>query len=50
MRELCIAAIAKRPTQRLYIQWLEKEIIKLAQAPQREKTTGPAQLFLPFVI
>ena len=29
---------------------LEKEIIKLAKAPQREKTTGPAQLFLPFVI
>ena len=50
VRELCIAAIAKRPTQRLYIQWLEKEIIKLAKAPQREKTTGPAQLFLPFVI
>jgi hypothetical protein len=50
VRELCIAAIAKRPTQRLYIRWLEQEIGKLAKAPQREKSTSPAQLFLPFVI
>ena len=50
VRELCIAAIAKRPTQRLYIRWLEQEISQLAKAPERQKTNGPAQLFLPFII
>jgi hypothetical protein len=50
VRELCIAAIAKRHTQRQYIRWLEQEIRQLAKAPQREKSAGPAQLFLPFVI
>jgi hypothetical protein len=50
VRELCIAAIAKRHTHRQYIRWLEQEIRQLAKTPKREKSTGPAQLFLPFVI
>ncbi len=50
VRELCIAAIDKRHTQRQYIRWLEQEIGQLAQAPKREKSTGSAQLLLPFVI
>ena len=50
VRDLCIAAIDKRHTQRQYIRWLEQEIRALAKAPKREKLTGPAQLFLPFVI
>ena len=50
VRELCIAAIDKRHTQRQYIRWLEQEIRQLAKAPKREKSTGSAQLFLPFVI
>lgn len=50
VRELCIAAIDKRHTQRQYIRWLEQEIAQLAKAPKREKSTGSAQLFLPFVI
>ncbi|MGH7797473.1 MAG: hypothetical protein ACREQ2_21655 [Candidatus Binatia bacterium] len=50
VRHLCIAAIDKRHTYRHYIRWLEQEIRQLAKAPKREKSTGPAQLFLPFVI
>ena len=50
VRDLCIAAIDKRHTQRQYIRWLEQEIRQLAKAPKREKFTGSAQLFLPFVI
>jgi hypothetical protein len=50
VRDLCIAAIEKRHTQRQYIRWLEQEIRALAKAPKREKVTGPAQLLLPFVI
>ena len=50
VRELCIAAIDKRHTQRQYIRWLEQEIRRLAKAPKREQPTGSAQLFLPFVI
>ena len=50
VRELCIAAIARRPTQRLYIQWLEKEIAQLAKKPRVEKASGSAQLSLPFMI
>ena len=47
VRRLCIAAIERRITQRLYIQWLEIEIAKLARtAPGRR--TFPAQLILPF--
>ena len=46
VRRLCIAAIQQRISQRLYIQWLEKEVDKLAKAaPQRRI---PAQLILPF--
>ena len=50
VRELCISAINKRHTQRQYIRWLEQEIRQLANAPKRENSIGPAQLFLPFVI
>lgn len=50
VRELCIAAIDKRHTQRQYIRWLEQEIGQLAKAPKREKSSDAAQLFLPFVI
>ena len=50
VRELCIAAIAKRHTERRYIRWLEQEIRALAKAPKREKPTGAAQLLLPFMI
>ena len=50
VRNLCIAAIEKRHTQRQYIRWLEQEIRALAKAPKPQKSTGPAQLFLPFVI
>jgi hypothetical protein len=47
VRRLCIAAIEKRSTQRLYIQWLETETAKLTKALPRQKTIA-AQLFLPF--
>lgn len=50
VRELCIAAIAKRHTQRQYIRWLEQEIRQLAKAPRREISTASSQLLLPFVI
>jgi hypothetical protein len=50
VRSLCIAAIAKRHTQRQYIRWLEQEIAALAKAPKREQTVNSAQLVLPFVI
>ena len=50
VRELCIAAIEKRHTQRKYIRWLEQEIRQLAKTAKREQSTGPAQLLLPFVI
>jgi hypothetical protein len=50
VRELCIAAIGKRHTQRQYIRWLEQEIRQLAKIPKREKSTASNQLFLPFVI
>jgi hypothetical protein len=49
LRELCIAAIEKRHTQRQYIRWLEDEIRKLPKAPRQEKATV-VQLTLPFVI
>ena len=48
VRELCVAAIEKRHTQRQYVRWLEQEIRQLANAPRPEKTIAPAQLFLPF--
>ena len=50
VRELCVAAIEKRHTQRQYIRWLEQKIRELGKAPKREKSASPAQLFLPFVI
>jgi len=50
VRDLCIAAIEKRHTQRQYIRWLEQEIRELAKTRKPQKSTGPAQLFLPFVI
>ena len=50
VRELCIAAIDKRHTQRQYVRWLEQEIGRLAKAPQRDKSSVAAQLLLPFVI
>ena len=50
VRDLCIAAIEKRHTQRQYIRWLEDEIRKLAKTPQRHKASGPAQLMLPFIV
>lgn len=50
VRELCVAAIAKRHTQRQYIRWLEQEIRQLAKAPQRDQSAASGQLFLPFVI
>jgi hypothetical protein len=46
-RQLCIAAIEKRSSFRLYIRWLEAEIRKLAQTPLPEKSE-PKQLSLPF--
>ena len=47
VRRLCIAAIQQRITRRLYIQWFEKEVGKLAMAAPRRQTF-PAQLILPF--
>ncbi len=45
-RKLCVAAIEKRKTHRLYIRWLEGEIRKL---PRRlPKKISPEQLELPF--
>ena len=49
VRELCIAAIHKRHTQRQYIRWLDQEIRKLAKAPKHQKSISPGQLFLPFI-
>jgi len=50
VRQLCIAAIQKRHTQRHYMVWLEEEIRKLAKAPRAEKASGSTQLFLPFIV
>jgi hypothetical protein len=50
VRELCIAAIEKRHTQRQYIRWLEAEIRQLVKTVKPQKLAGPAQLVLPFVI
>jgi hypothetical protein len=46
VRRLCIAAIQKRSTQRLYIRWLEAEATKLTKALPRQKIIH-TQLFLP---
>jgi hypothetical protein len=46
VRDLCIAAIEKRKSHRLYIRWLEAEIRRL---PQRlPEKISPEQLELPF--
>jgi len=46
VRGLCIAAIEKRKSHRLYIRWLEAEIRRL---PQRSpEKISPEQLELPF--
>jgi hypothetical protein len=49
VRDLCIAAIEKRHSHRLYIRWLEDELRKLAKAP-RAGNQQSDQLWLPFVI
>ena len=49
VRDLCIAAIEKRPTQRLYIRWLEAELRKLVKTRPATKLQAH-QLWLPFVI
>src|SRR5262245_31374602 len=36
VRDLCVAAIQKRPTHRHYIRWLEKEIAQLTKTPKPE--------------
>jgi hypothetical protein len=46
VRQLCIAAIERRRTQRLYIRWLEAELRRLAKA-SRPATELPGQLVLP---
>ena len=50
VRALCIAAIEKRHTHRLYIRWLEQELTKLSREIRRPKRIGTTQLTLPFVI
>jgi hypothetical protein len=47
IRTLCIAAIEKRKTHRLYIQWLEAEIKKLG-TKRLSKQRSDLQLELPF--
>jgi hypothetical protein len=47
VRRLCIAAIEKRKSYRLYIRWLEAELKKLAIAPE-PTSGGNRQLALPF--
>jgi hypothetical protein len=49
VRDLCVAAIDKRHTQRFYICWLEDELRKLAKTPGAKKRQAN-QLALPFVI
>ena len=46
VRGLCIAAIEKRKSHRLYIRWLEAEIRRLSQRPPEK--ISPEQLELPF--
>lgn len=49
VRELCIAAIEKRHTQRQYIRWLEGEIRKLTVTGSGRIASGPTQLILPLM-
>jgi hypothetical protein len=46
VRRLCIDAIDKRRTNRLYIRWLENELERLGRSP-REESPPRAQLLLP---
>ncbi len=46
VRALCIMAIEKRKTHRLYIRWLESEVKQLARKPLRESNSFK-QLLLP---
>lgn len=46
VRALCIIAIEKRKTHRLYIRWLESEVKQLARKPLRESNSFK-QLQLP---
>ena len=46
VRDLCIGAIEKRRTHRLYIRWLEAELRQLAKKP-RANISAPGQLLLP---
>lgn len=48
VRDLCIAAIAKRYTHRQYLRWLEAEIKHLAAKRRSEKRLDPVQLLLAF--
>lgn len=48
VRELCIAAIAKRHAQRHYIRWLEAEIANLAKPTPVERIARSIQMLLPF--
>jgi hypothetical protein len=46
VRDLCIAAIEKRKTHRLYIRWLEAEIHRLPQrSPEKQSTEQLEFLF-----
>jgi hypothetical protein len=47
VRRLCIAALEKRKSHRLYIQWLEARIKDLAKKPRGEPKPGE-QMALPF--
>ena len=48
VRALCKAAIEKRHTHRLYIRWLEDELVRLSKTGRIQQTAA-AQLTLPFV-
>jgi hypothetical protein len=48
IRQLCIAAIEKRKSHRLYIRWLESEIQRLTKT-QRPPISAQPQLPLPFI-
>ncbi len=47
IRRLCIAAIEKRATHRLYIRWLEEQIPRLIN-PEQDKFECGVQTSLPF--
>jgi hypothetical protein len=49
IRQLCIAAIKKRKSHRLYISWLESEIRKLG-THKRPAKKEHSQLFLSFMM